>query len=126
MQASPDIIRELSAREPIFHRPAFARTVEEFAALMADDYWEVGASGKVYDRAFILAHLAASPPVDAEAEDWRVSDFGVRSVGKDTFLATYQLAQGPRLSRRATLWQHAEGEWKILYHQGTLIGDPRA
>src|ERR1700679_3121143 len=68
--SSTEILAELSAREPIFHRPAFARTRDAFDRLMAPDYWEIGASGTRYDRAFILDHLQRNPPVDAGAAGW--------------------------------------------------------
>jgi hypothetical protein len=29
--------------------------------------------------------------------------------------------QGPRITRRATLWRRTAGGWKVLYHQGTLV-----
>jgi hypothetical protein len=31
------------------------------------------------------------------------------------------LRQVERLSRRATLWQKTGEEWRILYHQGTIV-----
>ena len=37
---------------------------------MARTYWEVGASGRCYSRAFILQQLAANIPVDAAAAGW--------------------------------------------------------
>jgi hypothetical protein len=44
----------LRSREPIFHRPEHGTTRADFEAMTADDFWEVGASGGVYDRAFVL------------------------------------------------------------------------
>jgi hypothetical protein len=35
---------------------------------------------------------------------------------------TYTLVQdGKRKTRRATIWQRVGGEWKIVYHQGTVV-----
>lgn len=109
--------------EPIFHRPAFARTQEDFARLMAPGYWEVGASGRRYDRSFILDHLAANPPVDAEATGWQATGFDCRALGLETYLLTYKLDQNGRPTRRATLWQRTPAGWQILYHQGTIVVD---
>ena len=36
-------------------------------------------------------------------------------------MVTYLLRQGERLSRRMSAWRRVEGEWRILYHQGTLV-----
>jgi hypothetical protein len=51
------IIDELSAREPIFHRPEFGTTREDFERMTTEDYWETGASGRQYSRAAVLDEL---------------------------------------------------------------------
>lgn len=126
MSATDDILAELMPLEPIFHTAAFGRTLAEFAQRMAADYWETGASGQPYSREFILEHLAANPPVDAEAAGWRASDHAVRALGEDTFLLTYTLDQNGRVTRRATVWQRGADGWKILYHQGTMVAGTNA
>ncbi len=114
-------LAELSAQEPIFHRPAFAATLEDFDRMMAPDYWEVSASGRRYNRAFILQMLADNPPVDAETARWRASGFAVRELAANTYLLTYSLRQADRLTRRSTLWEQTHAGWTILYHQGTVV-----
>jgi len=115
------ILEELRQQEPIFHRPAFAATAADFAALTAPTYWEVGASGRRYTRDFILQHLAENPPVDAATANWRTSGFALQALSPDTYLLTYTLKQADRFTRRATLWHRTSQGWQILYHQGTLI-----
>ena len=51
------VLAELSAREPIFHRPEFGTTRADFDRLMAADYWETGASGRRYAREPILNEM---------------------------------------------------------------------
>jgi hypothetical protein len=118
------VLAELIAREPIFHRPEFAATPEEFAYMMAPTYWEVGASGRIYARDYILQSLAADPPIDAATAGWQIVNSQCRSLGQDTYLITYTLHQGERHTRRATVWQRTPTGWRILYHQGTIITDP--
>lgn len=114
-------LAELRALEPIFHTRAFGLTASEREARVAPDYWEVGASGRRYGRAFIMQLLAETPPVDAEAAGWRCWDFGLRLVGAETYLLTYSLEQAGRITRRATVWQKAREGWRILFHQGTVV-----
>jgi len=38
-------------------------------------------------------------------------------------LLTYTLAQGARITRRATIWRRCGSDWKIVYHQGTIVED---
>lgn len=115
------IFEELRAREPIFHRKAFGRTVEDFERTMAPEYWEVGASGRRYSRHFILHGLKEHPPVDAEEAGWTYRDFGLRQLGPAAYLLTYTLDQDGRITRRATIWEKGEAGWRILYHQGTIV-----
>lgn len=115
------VLEELRALEPIFHTQAFGVTMDDFAHRMVDDYWEIGASGARYDRAFILKHLAADPPVDASAEDWITSGHALRPLAAETFLLTYRLQQKERLTFRSTIWRRSEAGWQILFHQGTII-----
>ena len=46
--------RELAAREPIFHYPELGVVREDFDRMMADEYWEVGASRRTYLVTYLL------------------------------------------------------------------------
>jgi hypothetical protein len=115
------ILEELRVREPIFHTLAFASTPAEFASATAPDYWEVGASGRRYSREFILQSAPKINWVNAAEAGWQCTDFGLRRLAPDTYLLTYRLDQAGRLTRRSTIWQRLEDNWRILYHQGTII-----
>ena len=46
----------------------------------------------------------------------------VREIAPQTYLLTYTLGDGVRLTRRLTVWQGgSEAGWKILFHQGTVV-----
>jgi hypothetical protein len=114
---------ELRDLEPVFHRPDRGTSRAVWDALMAPDYWEVGASGAVYDRAFVLDTLAAryaDPAYDPMA-GLELDDFAVREAGPGVWLATYRLRQGERLSRRVSVWRATSDGWQVAYHQGTVI-----
>jgi hypothetical protein len=117
------VLAELAAREPIFHRPEVGRTRAEFEAMMDPEFREVGASGREYTRDFVLGVLEER--YSASFEDrWETTDFRCQSLAPDLYLLTYQLVQdGTRKSRRATIWRRTAGDWKIVYHQGTMIAD---
>ncbi|MBS0557788.1 MAG: DUF4440 domain-containing protein [Proteobacteria bacterium] len=112
--------RMIAAREPIFHHPELGTSRAAFEAMVDQDFWEVGASGAKYSKAFVLDTLQArhAEPV---VETFTVSDFACRELAPNLYLATYQLDQAGRLSRRSTIWRFAGSAWKIVYHQGTLM-----
>ncbi|WP_067823217.1 nuclear transport factor 2 family protein [Nocardia inohanensis] len=122
--ALTDVLTELTAREPLFHRPEYGTTRADFDRLTAADYWEVGASGNRYSREHVWSALerryAVAPPIWPEP-DWAIGEFEVRALAGDTYLLTYVLRQSERLTRRSTIWQRREHGWAALYHQGTVI-----
>jgi hypothetical protein len=117
------VLAELARREPIFHRPEFGTARADFENMTAEDFFEVGASGRRYSRAFILDELEkryAAPHEDV----WETSDFQCRRLAPDVYLLTYHLLQNnQRRARRATIWQRTAEGWKIVYHQGTIVED---
>ena len=117
-----DIASELALREPLFHRAEFGTTRQDFDRMMADEFWEVGASGQIYSRSFVLDTLEvrSQQPV---GENFQVTNFACQQVAADLFLATYTLNQSGRISRRASLWRQASDGWRVVYHQGTIVTD---
>lgn len=118
IEQARDAIRAL---EPLFHRFASSPERREVEEMTSEDFWEVGASGSVYGREFVISTVLGRAPDPAEST-WSVSDFSVRRMAPDLWLATYELDQHGRRSRRSTLWRSAGSTWKAEYHQGTLIG----
>jgi hypothetical protein len=117
-----NIEAELLAREPIFHKPELGTARADYAAQTADDFWEVGASGRVYERDFVLDALVRRGKVPGD-EHWVISDSRCRQLGERTYALTYRLDEAGRLTRRLTLWRRDPDGWKVLYHQGTVIQD---
>lgn len=96
--------------------------------LLAEDFEEVGASGRVFGRDQVLALLMQEKP--AEADELSMEDVQVRQLGTDLvqlrYLSRRRSANGDRCAQRTSLWRRSEGKWQMLYHQGTLVpdGDP--
>jgi hypothetical protein len=115
------VLEELRCREPIFHRPEHGVTRADFEQMTVDDFWEVGASGSRYSRAFVLDELERRHALPHE-DVWETPDFGCRRLAGDVYLLTYTLLQDHvRLTRRSTIWQRTADGWKIVYHQGTIV-----
>jgi len=75
------VARELAAREPIFHKPEFGTSREDFDRLMAKDYWEIGASGQKYSREFVLSagrHCGSTLPRDGKSCTIKARSFRAR------------------------------------------------
>ncbi|STX81609.1 Uncharacterized protein conserved in bacteria [Legionella busanensis] len=118
-----NILEELKQREPIFHHPdKFGNTREVLESMTVEDFWEVGASGAIYDRDFVIKTLLERYNDPNYKDDWQTSDFKCREIAKDNYLLTYTLVQDQaRVTRRSTLWRREKNRWLIVYHQGTIV-----
>ena len=121
-----EVLQELRAREPIFHHPELGTTRADFERATEEGFWEVGASGRRYSRSYVVdvledRHQVASHLALEDA--WEALDFACRELGSDTYLLTYTLLQGQRKTRRASIWRRSAGDWKIVFHQGTVVED---
>jgi hypothetical protein len=118
-----EVLRELSAREPIFHRAEFGTSRSDFERMTLESFWEVGASGRRYSRQYVLDSLEKRHSQPQE-EVWETRDSHCRKLAEDTFLLTYTLVQDSiRTTRRSTIWQSTLEGWKIVFHQGTVVQD---
>lgn len=115
------VLEQLRRREPIFHSPEFGISSADYERATAPDFWEVGASGRRYSRDFILRTLGGKGLARTDSQGWKSWDHAVRRLGPATYLMTYLLRQGDRLTRRSTIWESTSEGWRILYHQGTIV-----
>ena len=116
------IIEELKKREPIFHHPEYGTSREDFEKMTEETFWEVGASGNRYSRDFILDTLEKRFQ-NPQEEDLEIKNFHCLEISLNNYLVTYTLIQDKeRVTRRSTIWKKKVNDWKIVYHQGTIVG----
>jgi hypothetical protein len=118
--ANLDVLNELIKREPLFHRPEFGTTRRDFENMTVEAFWEVGASGRRYSRNYVLDTLEQRHSQRHE-DIWETRDFHCLEIAPDNYLITYTLIQGERVTRRSTIWRRCGTDWKIVYHQGTIV-----
>jgi hypothetical protein len=107
---------ELKALELRLLEPAVRGNPDEVAALLAPEFTEFGASGQVFDRAAIVAGLAAEGTRVAR----KLSRFAVRPLGPDAALATCRVKRADGFETlRSSIWQRRDGRWLMVFHQGT-------
>lgn len=117
-----DVEKRIIGLEIELLRPEVRALPERLMELIADDFVELGQSGRRYRKADVLQLLPARPGTILHA-----SDFESRILGPDTVLLTYLaenvIAAGRVSSRslRSSIWQRREGHWQIVFHQGTSV-----
>ena len=101
--------------------PATRRNRNRVLDLLAEDFVEFGASGRVWTRDQIVELLATedfSPPA--------MEAFQCRILAPTVALVTYRTVRtdaqsGRHVSLRSSVWMEQEGEWKVRFHQGTPV-----
>jgi hypothetical protein len=119
-EALQPVLLELRALEPIFHSAYLDASPEKFEQYVAKQFWEVGASGNRYSRAFALQVLSERQNAPDEA-NWATSDWHLAEAGQDNYLLTYTLHQPGRVTRRLSVWRMTSSGWQVIYHQGTVV-----
>jgi dihydropteroate synthase len=84
-------------------------------ALLHPDFVEVGATGRRWTRAQIIAALAAESGVDPV----EAIDLTSERLAEDVILLTFTTRRGRRTVHRSSVWvRHGDG-WAVRHHQGT-------
>jgi len=117
------VLAELSRLEPIFHWPPSEMTRANLERMTAEDFWEVGASGRRFAREFVFDVLEQRRSAP-QSNVFEITDLHCRKLAGEVYLLTYTLLQdNVRLTRRSTIWQKTAEGWQIVYHQGTVVQD---
>lgn len=95
-----------------------ARKSELVFELLAEEFVEFGSSGRQFTKAEIVAALQAEAPVEVTA-----SEFKVQLLSSQVALVTYRAqrhGEPPVHTLRSSIWELREGQWQMVFHQGTL------
>lgn len=119
------LFNQLAMREPIFHHPdKCGSTKKDLTRLTHEKFWEVGASGNTYSREKVINILLQRYNAQNYIDIWETRDFNLIEIAPDNYLITYTLIQNEsRITKRSTIWKKINKQFKIVYHQGTIVSD---
>ena len=94
------------------------RRADDIRDLVADDFFEIGSSGRTYTKSEVLAAIETAP-----LRKFTLEDFKLVASGAGWALVSYRAGeksdQSSSNSWRSTLWVKRKGKWQIVFHQGT-------
>ncbi|MGW3665347.1 nuclear transport factor 2 family protein [Streptomyces sp. NPDC005141] len=99
--------------------PAVRRSPDLVGALLHPDFYEFGLSGRIWDRASILAALAAETETGSRSTTSRMK--GVQ-LAADLVHLTFDTDNNGRRAHRSSLWRLTGNAWLLYFHQGTPFG----
>jgi hypothetical protein len=106
--------------EKMFIDNYYRRNSIKLNDLLDDKFYEIGSSGKEYNKENVLIELQKAPIVNLE-----IVDFDVKMLSSAVALAIFKIMNinedGTKVanSLRSSIWKNVDGEWKLFFHQGT-------
>lgn len=120
---SDTIKQQLIALEQLLVQPATRLSADILNHYLADDFYEIAATGRCFGKADVLERLPAeTPPVITQQDfDCRVLADGLAQL---TYRATILRAENesPSYSVRSSIWRFDGEKWQMVFHQGTVCG----
>ena len=94
----------------------------ELEKIIADKFFEIGSSGKIWNKKTVIEALNNEPQTDISMTDFRFT-----LLSENVALINYtshhkQNNDNPSFkSLRTSVWKKFNGNWKIIFHQGTPV-----
>ena len=118
--ADAALAAELEALERALHAPQVRADSERLAALLDEDFSEIGSSGQCYGRAAALAEIPlarAQVLIESDRYAVRLLADGLAQV---RYRSRYHVdGQAQRWVLRSSLWRRHGDGWRMVFHQGT-------
>ncbi|MDP2715226.1 DUF4440 domain-containing protein [Rheinheimera sp.] len=117
---SDTVKQQLIALEQLLVQPATRLSAELLNRYLADDFYEIAATGRCFGKVDVLERLPAEAPPVITQQDFncRVLADGLAQL---TYRATIQRAENesPSYSMRSSIWRFDGEKWQMVFHQGT-------
>ncbi len=93
---------------------------EELEKVLADDFCEVGSSGRLFSRQAIIDTMTSE-----SVRELVMTEFEATVLAEDVVLTTFRILryiqdQVKASSRHSSVWKKRGDSWWMVYHQGTL------
>jgi hypothetical protein len=101
--------------------PSFRKDLVALNFLLSSDYYEIGASGRSYNKKEVLEILLNEDPSEIITTEFRATELSEKAI-----LITYRtkrtLNDGISTEAlRSSIWKLNENQWQIVFHQATKI-----
>jgi hypothetical protein len=100
--------------ERLFH-PDRETNRSALISLLADDFQEFCASGRIMNREQAVDVLLNGTPRPVT-----LSYFYVNLLAPNVALATYHVTTAANVTHRSSLWVFRDNRWQLFFHQGTV------
>ncbi|MEO3880009.1 nuclear transport factor 2 family protein [Rheinheimera fenheensis] len=115
------IKQQLIELEQLLVQPATRLSAEMLNRHLADDFYEIAATGRCFGKADVLQRLPSETPPVITQQDFtcKVLSDGLAQL---TYRAIIQRTQNdrPSYSVRSSIYRFNGEKWQMIFHQGTV------
>lgn len=88
---------------------------EKLDELLADEFFEIGSSGSMYDKKECL-------DTGVVLTEMSLHNYEIYPLAQDVVLATYFIVDTTRNRNtyRSSIWKFIDERWQLYFHQGTI------
>ncbi|MFS0785366.1 DUF4440 domain-containing protein [Shouchella sp. 1P09AA] len=110
-----DLTAHIKALEESHLNTTIRTSGEALGQVLADDFFEFGSSGRIFYRQDFKDGAGNN---QLTLHDWTMHHLDERAV-----LTTYRVMNhdSNKVTLRSSVWKHVETEWKLFFHQGTIV-----
>ena len=101
--------------------PITRQSVVQLDQLIADTFYEIGASGKIYTKKDLLESLPLEAVNNCSLGQSEVTDFELNRISEDLIRVNYTLKEKTRNTQRTSIWEMKGAHYQMIFHQGTVI-----
>ena len=83
---------------------------------LTDDFVEYGSSGKVYNKKAVMEFYK-----DISDINHNIVDYAIEFLSDTVVKATFKSDLDNKKALRTSIWKFGDNEWKMSFHQGTVI-----
>ena len=96
-------------------KPEVRESREKLDEILADDFFEIGSSGYIYDKQECLE-------TGVVLSEMSLYNFEIYPLASDVVLSTYFIVDKTRNRNtyRSSIWKLIDGRWQLYFHQGTI------
>ena len=116
----PALYNQIVSLERSLHKPEIRADSQKLNDLLAENFQEFGASGRVFGKQEIVDSLISDPGLELEIEN-EVVTLIVPTVCLITYVSVKSINNEICRTNRSSVWKQYDESWRIIFHLGTKI-----
>jgi len=119
-----EIFKKLVSLENQLHSCEVRNSKTKLNILLSDQFNEIGASGKMFTKNEVIEYILKSKQIKIMTYDYKLFKLS-SSIMQLIYKEKSQLDENNyRYTLRSSLWKMYGNNWKMIFHQGTVVNQP--